>query len=86
MKLEVTEYHPNGRYCVKGTAYISRSKKNGIPSTRQKTWKIYPALKTKPSEVRPLFMVEAQRWRAKLMAEWFPSGVPEVAAKEMELI
>ena len=73
MKLITKVGSSYGRRCFSCTAYITKSKKHGIPSSVQKTWKVYCDLAEPSEEMRVLFKQEAERWRAGWMARWYPS-------------
>lgn len=75
-----------GRSCIRATATIAKSKKIGIPTAVQKTWKVYPELDTSIESVRPLFMAEATRWRDGVMKKIFGDQEPPAELMQIEAL
>lgn len=75
-----------GKRNIALTAYIRQSKRHGIPSSVQKTWKIYCDLATLDDETRARLKMQAERWRAEWMARWFPSGPPAEVMTQEEIV
>jgi len=68
---------------IRFTAYLIKSKKHGIPQSRQKTWRIMrPAQESEMLNIKVMVKCEAERWRAKKMREFYPSGAPSNLTQE----
>ena len=86
MQIKIEESLFHGRRCIRCTAYMVKSKKIGIPFTRQKGWKIYPELSMTAKDARPLFMPEVIRWRDSVMKEIFGSQEPPAKLMQIEAL
>ena len=86
MRIKTEEKLFHGRRCIRCTAIIMKSKKVGIPFTRQKGWKIYPVLSMTALEARPLFIPSVMRWRDQMMRELFGNQEAPEKFKQMEYL
>lgn len=86
MKVKIERGQFFGRPCIRATASIGKSKKIGIPSTVQRSWKVYPELDQTIESVRPMFMAEATRWRDGIMKKIFGDQEPPAELMQIEAL
>lgn len=83
MKLKLTTGKYRNRKCFRFRAVIPKSIEQGIPRRYQKTWHVViedPMFKE--MEIKPMFVAEARRWRAKIMAKLFGEATPPLPHQE----
>lgn len=86
MKIAMEERTYHGRKVIRFTAKLIKSEKHGIPSTVQKTWRVFADADDSLVDARTIktmFHAEAKRWQHKKMVQWF--GSPEKFPQQQEI-
>jgi len=86
MKYRMTKKVRWGKPVLNFTAIIETSKKMGIPSRVQKSWRVpfdEERCQYDEKQLKELFLTNAKRWQMQVMKRIFGEQVPELVQTEI---